>query len=235
MTHRHAHTRAFLPPPLLLLHHPTPPHPPTHHPSLMTHQVFKPEVWNRIPGPGAVERVKAMLEERIKREGLRTYLFAFSPFYDSLSLPQLCGMFEMERSTAHSIISKMMIYGDLHATWDQPTETIVIQRVESSHLQVLALQYAERLERLVGANESMYWLKSGGGRDGGDRKGGDGEDRGGRGGGGRGGDGGGWNQAGGRRGRGRGRGRGGRGGGGGYRGGGGGGGYGGGYRPGGMY
>jgi len=71
--------------------------PPSPPPSLPPPQVFKPEVWHRIPGPGAVEKVQAMLLEKIKAEGLRTYLFTFSPFYDSLSLPQLCSMFEMER------------------------------------------------------------------------------------------------------------------------------------------
>lgn len=29
-------------------------------------QIFKPDAWNRIPGPGAAEKVKAMLLDKIK-------------------------------------------------------------------------------------------------------------------------------------------------------------------------
>jgi translation initiation factor 3 subunit C len=62
-------------------------------------------------------------------EGLRTFPFAFSGQYDSLSLNQLCAMSKME---VHSIVSKMIISRELEATWDQPTETIVLRKVEPS-------------------------------------------------------------------------------------------------------
>ncbi len=88
---------------------------------------------------------QAMLHEKIKIEGLRTYLFTYAPCYDSLSLDQVCDMFGMPKSTAHSIISKMMISGELHGSWDQPTETVVLQKVEPTRLEVLALQFADKV------------------------------------------------------------------------------------------
>ena len=206
--------------------------------------VCRMDVWSLVPGEGAVARTKEMLTEKIKLEGLRTYLFAFSAQYDSLSLGQLCGMFEMSKTEVHSVVSKMMINRELHALWDQPTETIVLRRVEPSPLQIMSLQLAEKAAVLVEANERLLDAQSGtyggsnkdGDRDhwkGGDRGGGRGDryDRGG----GRGGDRGNYSHKGGRgggrgasggdgRGRGRGGGRGGRGGrgrGGGGRGGGG--------------
>eukprot|EP00953_Heterococcus_sp_UTEX-ZZ885_P018459 10310-Heterococcus_DN1.PRE.1 len=52
----------------------------------------------------------------------------------------------MKPQQAHSIISKMMINQELCGSWDQPTETIVLQKVEPSRLQMLALQFANKLE-----------------------------------------------------------------------------------------
>ena len=96
-----------------------------------------------------------MLESKIKVAGLRTYLFAFSAQYDALSLSQLCGMFEMTKNEAHSIVSKMMISRELYGSWDQPTETIVLRKVKPNILQVMALQYAEKAANLVEANERL--------------------------------------------------------------------------------
>ena len=103
------------------------------------------DVWNLIPGEGAATAVKDMLRKKIKCEALRTYLFAYSIHYDSLSLPQLCDMFSLDKRTANSVISKMMINQELHASWDQTTETVVLHKVEPTHLQALALQYADKV------------------------------------------------------------------------------------------
>jgi len=113
------------------------------------------DVWNLVPGEGTPDAIGSMLTNKIKLEGLRTYLFAFSTQYDSLSLHQLCGMFEMSKSEVHSVVSKMMINEEIHASWDQPTETIVLRRVEPSPLQSLALQYAEKTRSLVESNERL--------------------------------------------------------------------------------
>ena len=119
------------------------------------------EVWNLVPGEGAAEAIKTMLASKIKLEGLRTYLFTFSAQYDSLSLSQLCGMFEMTKNDVHSIVSKMMINRELYASWDQPTETIVLRKVEPNPLQVMALQFAEKAATLVEANERLLDATSG--------------------------------------------------------------------------
>ena len=119
------------------------------------------EVWDLVAGDGASEEIKTMLGEKIKQTGLRTYLLAFSSQYDSLSLTQLCEMFEMGKNEVHSVVSKMMINRDLIASWDQPTETIVMRKVEPSALQVLALQFAEKASTLVDANERLLDAKTG--------------------------------------------------------------------------
>jgi len=119
------------------------------------------DVWKLVPGEGAEEHIKDMLVEKIKLEALRTYLFAYSAQYDSLSLSQLCGMFDMTKNEVHSVVSKMMINRELYASWDQPTETIVLRKVEPSSLQVMALQFADKAASLVEANERLLDAQSG--------------------------------------------------------------------------
>lgn len=119
------------------------------------------EVWNLVPGDDSAKTIQAMLAEKIKLEGLRTYLFAFSAQYDSLSLRQLCGMFEMSQNEVHSVVSRMMINRELYASWDQPTDTIVLRKIEPNSLQTMALQFAEKAANLVEANERLLDATSG--------------------------------------------------------------------------
>lgn len=112
-------------------------------------------LWNLLPGQGVPERVKEMVGLQIQIEGLRTYLLSHSSEYDSLSLIELSGMFELPEKTVHSIVSKMMINEELQASWDQQTQTIVMHQVERTKLQYLALQFAEKTSLLVENNERM--------------------------------------------------------------------------------
>ena len=136
------------------------------------------ETWDLCAGENSAESIKTMLSAKIKQTGLRTYLLAFSSQYDSLSLAQLMEMFDMTKAEVHSVVSKMMINRDLIASWDQPTETIVMRKVESSALQLLALQLAEKTAGLVDANERLLDAKTGnyGYKDGDNWRGGGGQD-----------------------------------------------------------
>jgi translation initiation factor 3 subunit C len=119
------------------------------------------DVWDLIPG-GEAAGVKEMVREKIKAEALRTYLFARADAYDALSLERLCATFEMPERTAHGLVSKMMITRELKGAWDQPTKTIVLQRLEPSPIQALALAYADRCAALVDANERLLDARAGG-------------------------------------------------------------------------
>jgi translation initiation factor 3 subunit C len=117
------------------------------------------KVWALVPNK---DEVLSLLHTKIQEEGLRTYLFTYSPYYDSLSLDELCSMFELERNVVHSIVSKMMINEELHASWDQPTNDIVMNQVEPTRLQSLALQFADKAATFVENNEKLLDFRTGG-------------------------------------------------------------------------
>jgi len=47
-----------------------------------------------------------MVKGKLQAEGLRTYLFSFSSQYSSLSLDQLCAMFELPEKTVYRWVAK---------------------------------------------------------------------------------------------------------------------------------
>ena len=118
------------------------------------------------------------LNSNLKETALRTYLFTYGAQYDSLSLPQLSAMFEVQENRAHSIVSKMMINEELHASWDQPTKSIVMHKTEPTRLQMLALQYADKCAVLIDANERMMDQRGGGKRNDQNKSGGGGDSKG---------------------------------------------------------
>jgi len=109
-------------------------------------------IWQLIPDNAAI---KAMVSKEIQEQGIRTYLFSYGQYYDSLSLEELSSMFELEKNDVHAIVSKMIISEDLHASWDQPTGALIIHGRDPTPLQSLALNYAEKINVLSETSESL--------------------------------------------------------------------------------
>ncbi|CAI5438264.1 unnamed protein product [Caenorhabditis angaria] len=99
------------------------------------------KVWNLFYNP---EPVKVMVVRRIQEESLRTYLLTYSTVYATVSLTKLSNLFELSKKDVHSIISKMIIQEELSATLDEPTDCLIMHRIEPSRLQMLALNLTGR-------------------------------------------------------------------------------------------
>lgn len=111
------------------------------------------KIWDLLP---QAEQIKKMLESQIQEEGLRTYLFTYAPFYDTLSIQNLADMFELEPRKVAAIVSKMIHHEDLAAALDQVNSAIIFRKgVELSRLQSLSLTLADKAQNLIESNERV--------------------------------------------------------------------------------
>lgn len=143
------------------------------------------KIWDLMPGS---DGIKAMLSKQIQEEGLRTYLFTYAPFYDTLSIDTLSTMFELEPRKVGAVVSKMISHEELAAALDQVQRAIIFRKgVELSRLQSLALALSDKAAALTESNERTLENRTqgmmGSGFDRRDGRGGRGRGGGGRGGG----------------------------------------------------
>ncbi|KAI9719813.1 MAG: Translation initiation factor 3 subunit c [Candelaria pacifica] len=109
------------------------------------------KIWDLMSEP---EKIKEMLSEHIQEEGLRTYLFTYAPYYDTLSVSTLASMFEMSDRKVAAVISKMISHEELAAALDQVNSAIIFRKgVELSRLQSLALTLSDKASSLIESNE----------------------------------------------------------------------------------
>lgn len=144
------------------------------------------------------DEIKAMLSAQIQEEGLRTYLFTYAPFYDTLAVSTLASMFDLPERKVAAVISKMISHEELAAALDQVNSVIIFRKgVELSRLQSLALTLSDKASGLIEANERTLETRTQGMAGAFERQGGQRGGRGGRAG--RGGRGGGTDRGGGNR------------------------------------
>lgn len=155
------------------------------------------KIWDLLPER---DRIKDMLAVKIQEEGLRTYLFTYAPFYDTVGIDRLADMFDLTERKVSALVSKMIAHEEIAAALDQVKNVIIFRKgVELSRLQSLALTLSEKASSLIESNERVLEQKTaglgfegaaragrggrggrdGGRGDGGDRRGGRGRGRGG--------------------------------------------------------
>ncbi|KAI9044284.1 translation initiation factor eIF3 core subunit c [Aspergillus affinis] len=109
------------------------------------------KIWDLMPQP---DKIKEMLSQQIQEEGLRTYLFTYAPFYDSVAIDTLANMFELPEKKIGAIISRMISHEELAAALDQVNGAIVFRKgVELSRLQSQIVTLSDKSMNLLEANE----------------------------------------------------------------------------------
>lgn len=109
------------------------------------------------------EKVKTMLAEQIQEEGLRTYLFTYAPYYDTLSVGTLSDMFELDDKKIAAIVSKMISHEELAAALDQVNHAIVFRKgVELSRLQSQIISLSEKAMGILESNEKVLETRTAG-------------------------------------------------------------------------
>ena len=131
------------------------------------------KIWELMPQS---ETIKAMLAKQIQEEGLRTYLFTYAPFYDTLAISTLSDMFDLEAHKVSAVVSKMISHEELAAALDQVKQTIIFRKgVELSRLQSLALTLSDKASALIETNERTLEQRTQGSANAFERQGGRGQ------------------------------------------------------------
>ncbi|ORY79880.1 eukaryotic translation initiation factor 3 subunit 8 N-terminus-domain-containing protein [Protomyces lactucae-debilis] len=105
------------------------------------------------------DSIRAMLKQKVKEEGLRTYLFSYAPFYESVKLAQLASLFDLSAEETRMTVSRLIAQDELTATLAADDESLTFFRQDQTRLQVQAVQLAEKAQRLVEQNEQALDIK----------------------------------------------------------------------------
>merc|ERR1711939_422167 len=128
------------------------------------------KIWELMAKP---DSIKEMLSAQIQEEGLRTYLFTYAPYYDTLAVGTLSSMFELSDRQVAAIVSKMISHEELAAALDQVNSSIIFRKgVELSRLQSLALTLSDKASGLIKANERTLEQRTAGSANAFERQGG---------------------------------------------------------------
>jgi translation initiation factor 3 subunit C len=111
------------------------------------------KIWDLMPAP---EKIKEMLAAQIQEEGLRTYLFTYAPFYDTISLATLAEMFDLPAQKVSATISRMISHEELAAALDQVNLAVIFRKgVELSRLQSQIVTLSEKAMGILESNEKV--------------------------------------------------------------------------------
>ena len=109
------------------------------------------------------DKIKEMLSTQIQEEGLRTYLFTYAPYYDTLSITTLSGMFDLDLKTIGAIVSRMISHEELAAALDQVNDAIIFRKgVELSRLQSQVITLSEKAMGILESNEKVLETRTAG-------------------------------------------------------------------------
>jgi translation initiation factor 3 subunit C len=100
-----------------------------------------------------------MLGRKIQEEGIRTYLFTYSAFYDTLSITSLSEMFDLSTNEIRRLVTMMISNDEIQGQLDHSDENLLFQRVETTRLQSLALALSEKAAGLVEQNQKLMEQK----------------------------------------------------------------------------
>ncbi|KAH6572401.1 hypothetical protein BASA50_003241 [Batrachochytrium salamandrivorans] len=119
------------------------------------------KIWDLL---AHADRTRETLTRSIQEESLRTYVFTYAPFYESMEMGSLADMFELPVDRVCALVSKMTTSDELHASLDSSSGCIVFHRpapgIDMSRLEFMAGVYADKVASLVDANEKLLESRS---------------------------------------------------------------------------
>eukprot|EP00043_Microstomoeca_roanoka_P011597 m.109310 g.109310 ORF g.109310 m.109310 type:complete len:922 (+) comp15242_c0_seq4:120-2885(+) len=110
-------------------------------------------VWSLTKDP---EAIKTLLTDHVKKQSLRTFLFANAGYFDSISLKSLEDRFELDSNTVRSTISELIYRRELPGYYDPITGSIIMYRQQPSSLQSAATLLSDKVGQFMESNDRLF-------------------------------------------------------------------------------